>query len=499
MPRPRPFGRFSQRAALNPQQREELRHLVAGLSGKERKELARKAAEAREKAQRDKKNPRSGWCVNRWSLHFLQDSAGTPEGELGVVVSIGRAKAWVRIAHEDRVCELSKEIGRRQQSAIAPGDRVRVEPLGAAWRIAEVFERRTSLSRRDPHMRERERAIVANVDVVVIVVSVVAPPLHPRLVDRYLAAIQKGGAEAMVVVNKTDLHETPEALAEDLALLDPYREMGIPVFAVSTAEGEGIETVREALTDKTSAFVGHSGVGKSSLLAAIIPDSGAVAGEVSGFTGKGRHTTTRSELVEAGALRIVDTPGVREFAVEFTSPAEVAECFAEFGKAARCRFGDCLHLDEPGCGVRDAVQSGEISRARYRSYRRLVAELLPEGAYEEHDPPDEREPSFTCRHCGSEVPRDGGGTEHRNHCPRCLHSVHLDEEPGDRLACCGSVMEPIAVWVRKGGEWALVHRCRACGHLSSNRIASDDNEAMLLSLAVQPLSRPAFPFDRMIA
>ncbi len=104
---------------------------------------------------------------------------------------------------------------------------------------------------------------------------------------------------------------------------------------------------------------------------------------------------------------------------------------------------------------------------------------------------------FACRACGVTVVCTGAGTEHRNHCPNCLHSVHLDVEPGDRAADCGGLMEPIAVWVRRGGEWAVIHRCRQCGALSSNRIAADDNDALLLSLAVRPLSQPPFPLDRM--
>jgi ribosome biogenesis GTPase len=105
--------------------------------------------------------------------------------------------------------------------------------------------------------------------------------------------------------------------------------------------------------------------------------------------------------------------------------------------------------------------------------------------------------AFTCRHCGIYVPCFGFGTEHRNHCPNCLHSVHLDVDPGDRAAECGSVMEPIAVWVRKGGEWAVIHRCRLCGALSSNRTAADDNPTLLMSLAVKPLAQPPFPLERL--
>lgn len=109
--------------------------------------------------------------------------------------------------------------------------------------------------------------------------------------------------------------------------------------------------------------------------------------------------------------------------------------------------------------------------------------------------PDER--PFTCKVCGNLVTPDGAGTEHRNHCPHCLRSLHLDDIPGDRAAGCGGVMDPIGVWVRKGGEWAIIHRCRRCGHLSSNRTAADDNPVALLSLAAKPLASPPFPLHLM--
>jgi DNA-directed RNA polymerase subunit RPC12/RpoP len=106
-------------------------------------------------------------------------------------------------------------------------------------------------------------------------------------------------------------------------------------------------------------------------------------------------------------------------------------------------------------------------------------------------------PEFECAHCGREVLAEALGTKHRNHCPWCLWSVHLDDRPGDRAAFCGGDMEPVAVEVRKNGEWALIHRCRACAALSANRIAGDDNALVLVSLAVRPLARPAFPLDRL--
>ena len=104
--------------------------------------------------------------------------------------------------------------------------------------------------------------------------------------------------------------------------------------------------------------------------------------------------------------------------------------------------------------------------------------------------------SFTCKVCGRLVVPQGAGRDHRNHCPNCLSSLHVDVEPGDRASDCGGHMEPIAVWVRKNGEWAIIHRCKMCGAISSNRIAADDNPMKLMSIAMKPLTQPPFPIER---
>lgn len=104
--------------------------------------------------------------------------------------------------------------------------------------------------------------------------------------------------------------------------------------------------------------------------------------------------------------------------------------------------------------------------------------------------------SFECALCGRLVTAQGAGTDHRNHCPNCLCSLHVDEEPGDRASDCGGIMEPVAVWVRKNGEWAVIHRCRRCGKLSSNCVAADDNPMKLMSIAMKPLVLPPFPLER---
>lgn len=114
------------------------------------------------------------------------------------------------------------------------------------------------------------------------------------------------------------------------------------------------------------------------------------------------------------------------------------------------------------------------------------------GYYKTHSCKD----SFHCKVCGRLVVSAGAGSGHRNHCPNCLSSLHLDMEPGDRAADCGGIMEPVGVWVRKNAEWAIIHRCKWCGHLSSNRVAADDNPMKLMSIAMRPLSLPPFPLER---
>jgi len=116
-----------------------------------------------------------------------------------------------------------------------------------------------------------------------------------------------------------------------------------------------------------------------------------------------------------------------------------------------------------------------------------------ENSYYKNHPCNE---SFTCRHCGRLVTLEGAGTRHRNHCPNCLTSLHVDDAPGDRAADCGGRMEPIAVWVKRGGEWAILHRCSRCGKISANRVAADDNPMKLMSIAMGPLTQPPFPLER---
>jgi ribosome biogenesis GTPase len=268
---------------------------------------------------------------------------------------------------------LPADLTRRQQSGLAVGDEVLLEPLGEGHRVTAVLPRRSLLTRADPHDSRRARAIAANIDVVVVMVAAKAPPLHPRLIDRYLVAVERSGARAALAVNKVDLLTDAER-GEVLDLLQPYLGLPIPVVLCSVTTGEGIEDLRDVLAGATCVFVGQSGVGKSSLLNALHEEAAAKTGAVRGGDGRGRHTTSASSLYELpGGVRVIDTPGIRSFSVDDADALTIADGFAEFAPyAARCRYRDCAHTREPGCAVKAAVDDGAITRSRYASYRKLL-------------------------------------------------------------------------------------------------------------------------------
>jgi ribosome biogenesis GTPase len=209
--------------------------------------------------------------------------------------------------------------------------------------------------------------------VVVHVVSVKAPPLRPRLIDRYLIAIQRGGAQPVICVNKVDLLDDP---SEELARLDVYRRLNVPVIACSTRTGEGLDELRALAEGKTTALVGHSGVGKSSILNAIDERLQLATNELH-RRGTGRHTTSASTLYDfGGGTYVIDTPGIREFGLWDLDRQSLRDYFPEFDEPAEsCRFTDCTHVHEPHCEVKERLERGEIDAARYETYLRLYEDL----------------------------------------------------------------------------------------------------------------------------
>ena len=295
------------------------------------------------------------------------------EAAIVISVSSGRCRVFQRDAEFDVV--VPSEIAVRQKSALAVGDRVTLTSEGGVHRIAQILPRHSVLARPDPHRRHVQRLIAANVDVVIHVVSVKAPPLRPRLIDRYLIAIQRGGAQPVICVNKIDLLEPDEREAE-LRKLDVYRDLGVTVAACSTCTGEGLADLRAAVLGKVSALVGHSGVGKSSILNAL-DERLTLATNTLHKRGTGRHTTTASTLYDCGGdTYLIDTPGIREFGLWDLDRDSLRDYFPEFEEPSEfCRFTDCTHVHEPVCEVKRRVEEGTLHRARYETYVRLYEDL----------------------------------------------------------------------------------------------------------------------------
>lgn len=265
---------------------------------------------------------------------------------------------------------LKKE--RRRTDLCVIGDRARFDPDHRV--LEEVLPRTSVFSRRHPGRggRYKEDVLVANLRTLQIVVAFGDPPMRPRLVDRFLCVAESNGLDACIVANKVDERRGDEG-EETARILETYRRLGYTVTEVSAIHDRGLDPLRATIDDGISAFVGPSGVGKSSLLNALDPALSLRVAAISDSHGKGRHTTRVATLHPIGSGYLADTPGIREMGVWDLDLLTLDESFVEFRPfLSWCSFGDCSHLHEPGCGVREAVARGEISQARFESYAKLM-------------------------------------------------------------------------------------------------------------------------------
>jgi ribosome biogenesis GTPase len=256
--------------------------------------------------------------------------------------------------------------GVRTTNPIAVGDRVVVEE----GMITDIEPRRNYIIRRASNLSKESHILASNLDGAVLVATIVQPDVRTEFIDRFLVTCEAYGIPATIVVNKTDLGAPLDEF------LHTYRGAGYPVLETAALTGEGLDVLRKLLKDRTTLIAGNSGVGKSTIIKALIPDADVRTGHISDAHNKGRHTTTHAAMytLPDGGY-VIDTPGVKGFGLIDISPRELARYYPEMmSRVPHCRFPDCTHTHEPGCAVRKAVDNGDIAPSRYLSYLKTLEE-----------------------------------------------------------------------------------------------------------------------------
>lgn len=268
--------------------------------------------------------------------------------------------------------------GIKSTNPISVGDVVVFEVDGAVENsqgiITEIKDRKNYIIRRSVNLSKQTHIIAANLDQVFLMVTLNNPPTFTSFIDRFLVTSEAYHIPAILLFNKIDIY-TPEELDEIKYLVSLYRKIGYPCIGISAKTGKNVETVRELMIGKTSMFAGHSGVGKSTLVNAIEPKLDLKTKEISTQHMQGQHTTTFAEMydLECGA-RIIDTPGIKGFGIVDMEKEEIGDYFPEFfSLKGECKFNNCLHLDEPHCAVKKALENKEVAWSRYRSYVQMLS------------------------------------------------------------------------------------------------------------------------------
>ncbi|MBL7708892.1 MAG: ribosome small subunit-dependent GTPase A [Chitinophagaceae bacterium] len=239
--------------------------------------------------------------------------------------------------------------------------------------IDEIHTRHNYINRQSPRHKHQQHIVASNLDQSLLVATLKEPKTSQGFIDRFLVASEMYHVPALIVFNKADLYKSKE-LERYVALKDMYEAIGYKVFLISAAKKEGVEAVLELLKNKTTLISGHSGVGKSSLLNVIFPDINLRTQDVSGWSGKGQHTTTFAEMYDLPfGGRLIDTPGMREFGLVDISKQELSHYFPELrDRLNDCQFNNCLHVNEPGCAIKEAVMNGAVHEDRYVSYINIL-------------------------------------------------------------------------------------------------------------------------------
>jgi ribosome biogenesis GTPase len=286
---------------------------------------------------------------------------------------------------KSRMKGIFKLEGITSTNPIAVGDSVDIAPeqeQEPTAMITAIHDRKNYISRQSPRAKHQHHIVGANLDQSLLLATVREPRTSQGFIDRFLVACEMYHVPALLVFNKLDLYREKE-----LAQLEIYRELyeaiGYRVVAISLHKQTGLETMQQLLEHKRTLISGHSGVGKSTFINAIMPESRIRTQDVSGWSGKGLHTTTFAEMYDLpGGGQIIDTPGMREFGLVDVERQELSGYFPEMRERLNdCQFNNCLHINEPGCAIKDAVIAGEIDEDRYVSYYNIL-ESLPTNNWE---------------------------------------------------------------------------------------------------------------------
>jgi ribosome biogenesis GTPase len=283
-----------------------------------------------------------------------------------------------------RIKGIFKIEGISSTNPIAVGDEVEMDveagEEGTAI-IHTIHDRRNYVARVSPHNKRQHHIIASNLDQSLLFATLKEPKTSQGFMDRFLVSCEAYHIPAIIVINKADIYRKKE-MDRFEELKEIYETIGYHVVLTSVQEGTGMEEIKSLLKDKTSLLSGHSGVGKSTFINAVFPEIDLATQEVSGWSGKGMHTTTFAEMFDLPTGgRIIDTPGVREFGIVDISKQELSQYFPEMRALINdCQFNNCMHINEPGCAVKKAVSDGTVSVDRYASYLTIL-ETIEENKY----------------------------------------------------------------------------------------------------------------------
>ena len=242
--------------------------------------------------------------------------------------------------------------------------------------ISSIHDRKNYINRQSPRIKSQQHIVAANVDQSLLIATLKEPRTSQGFIDRFLVTCEMYHVKAMVLFNKLDLYREKE-MEKLEKLRGVYTSIGYEVAAISLNEPQALEEIRGFLKDRITLVSGHSGVGKSTFINIILPEVNAKTQDVSGWSGKGQHTTTFAEMYDLPfGGKIIDTPGMKEFGVVGVEKAELSGYFPEMRKRlSGCQFNNCLHINEPGCAIKEAVINGEIDEDRYVSYYNILESL----------------------------------------------------------------------------------------------------------------------------